>query len=186
MIGSLHGIVELVNKVYILVNVHGVGYKIYVPQKLIASSHIGDKVNFFTYTHIREDILDLYGLPTQEELKLFEACIMVSGIGPKTALNIFSIGTREQIIHAIQNADVNFFISVPRLGKKNAQKLIIELKGKIEDIAELNVSKEDDEIIAALKSFGFTQKEAENATKAVGKDDDISKRLKMALKYLGK
>lgn len=191
MIGSLHGVVELFDGIRIFVNVQGVGYRVHVPQNVLATYKVSQPIDLFVYSHIREDVFDLYGFTSLEDLKLFEAFLDVSGIGPKTALNIFSIGSKQQIIAAVQKADVGFFTNVPRLGKKNAQKLIIELKGKLGSLEELDLSGnkagEENEVLIALKSFGFSQREAEEALRAVGNGvSDVSIRLKMALKYLGK
>jgi Holliday junction DNA helicase RuvA len=189
MIGSLDGLVELFDGHNILIQVNGVGYRVHVPQAILGKYHVGEKIKVYTYTHVREDILDLYGFENIEELKLFEALISVSGIGPKTAIGVFTVGSREQILFAIQKADVSFFTGVPRLGKKNAQKLIIELKGKLGSLEELDltgIGKDNSEIVEALRGFGFGQKEIMDAIKAVGDEKDMSKKLKMALKYLGK
>lgn len=190
MIGSLHGVVELVDGSQILVNVHGVGYRVHVPQSVLVSYHRDDKIDVYTYTHVREDILDLYGFPQLEDLKLFEMFLSVNGIGPKTALGIFSVGSRSDILSAIQKADVKFFTGVPRLGTKNAQKLIIELKGKLGSLAELDLSGKNDvmvdEVTQALRGFGFKDKEIADALEAVADVEGSSKKIKMALKYLGK
>jgi len=190
MIGSLHGIVELFDGIRIFVNVNGLGYRVHVPQNVLVVYKISQPIDLFVYSHIREDVFDLYGFTNLEDLKLFEAFLDVSGIGPKTALNIFSIGNREQIIAAIQKADVRFFTSVPRLGTKNAQKIIIELKNKLGSIVELDLKagtdSADKDIEEALKGFGFKEKEIYTALREVREEKDSGKRLKMALKFLGK
>jgi len=188
MIGSLHGVVELFDGHNLLVQVGGIGYKVHVTQAILSKCHIGEKIVLYTYTHIREDILELYGFEKIEDLKLFESLISVSGIGPKTAIGIFQVGDRDQILISIQKADVNFFTGVPRLGKKNAQKIIIELKGKLGNIEDLDLTDTEDsvEVVQVLKKFGFGQKEINEAIKAVGDEKDTSKKIKMALKYLGK
>ena len=191
MIGSLHGVVELFDGNSVLINVHGVGYRVHAPQTFREKYHLDQEVSVYTYTHVREDALDLFGFETLEELKLFEALIGVSGIGPKTAIGVFGIGTKDQIIGAIQKADVDFFTGVPRLGKKNAQKLIIELKGKLGSLEELDLTGEkalvDTDVLAALKGFGFSQKEAEEAIRAIGSGEmNSAQKIKLALKYLGK
>jgi len=191
MIGSLHGTVELFDGTNAIINVHGVGYRVAVSQVFREKHRREEEVSVYTYTHVREDQLELFGFETLEELKLFEALLSVSGIGPKTALGIFTVGTRSQIIHAVQQADVDFFTGVPRLGKKNAQKLIIELKSKLGSIEDLDLSDEktsmDSDVLTALKGFGFSQKEAEDAIRAVGDQaTETSGKLRLALKYLGK
>ncbi|RJQ38453.1 Holliday junction branch migration protein RuvA [Candidatus Microgenomates bacterium] len=191
MIGSIEGVVEFKDNPHVIINVNGVGYRILIPVNLSSKLEIGNKVKVFTHTHVREDILDLYGFAKLEDLKLFEYLISVSGVGPKTALGIFSIGSREEIVNAIIRADDGFFTGVPRLGKKNAQKIIIELKSKLGSIADLDLtgqnSKEHGEIMEALKTFGFTAFEIQKAlkeTKADGKTAE--EKIKLALKYLGK
>ncbi len=189
MIGSLHGTVELFDGNNILIQVNGVGYRVYVPQSILGKYHANEKIVVYTYTHVREDILDLYGFETVEDLKLFQALIGVSGIGPKTAIGVFLVGSRDQILFAIQKADASFFSGVPRLGKKNAQKIIIELKSKIGSLEDLDLTGSSNgniEIVEALKTFGFGQREISDAIKAAGEEKDISKKLKLALKYLGK
>src|SRR5438309_1479711 len=160
MIRLLKGVIELQDGQHLLIDVNGVGYHVYATQDLLSRSAIGDSVKVFTYTHVREDLLELYGFGALEDLKLFEQLLNVSGIGPKTAIGIFAVGTRERIMNAIATNDVSFFSSVPRLGKKNAQKLIIELKNKLGSLEELEMgsvaSQADGEVVEALKSFGFT------------------------------
>lgn len=191
MIGFLKGTIELQEDPYLFINVGGVGYKVTASKDLLAQgSKIGDAIKLFTYTHVREDILELYGFSTRENLKLFELLISVSGVGPKTALGVFSIGSAEQILNAIAKGDVSFFTAVPRLGKKNAQKIIIELKNKVGSTAELDLSekegKEHEEVLEVLKTLGFSRKEALSAVKSIKKDGSTEEKIRLALKYLGK
>ncbi len=190
MIALLKGIVALRNDPYLIIDVNGVGYKILASQHVLSNTTVGDSLKVFTYTHVREDILDLYGFSEPEDLRLFELLISVSGIGPKTAIGVFSVGSRNDIMRAIMSGDVQFFTAVPRLGKKNAQKLIIELKGKLgsgEDIDLTTVDGVRDEVITALKAFGFSTQEAATAMRATQKDGTTtSEKIRLALKYLGK
>jgi len=128
MIGLLKGQIELLKRPFVIVDVHDVGYKVLVPDSIYSKLSLGDKVKLFIFTYVREDALELFGFLAAEDLSLFENLLTVSGIGPKTALNIFSFGERKDITEAIIKGDVTFFTSVPRLGTKNAQKIIIELK----------------------------------------------------------
>lgn len=192
MIGSLQGIVTLRNDPHILLEVNGVGYRVLASSPVLARiQKIGEKLKVFTYTHVREDILELFGFPNHQDLKLFERLLSVSGIGPKTAIAVFSVGSSQEIVNAIMKSDVDFFTSVPRLGKKNAQKLIIELKGKFASLKDLElgeeVEKEHGDIISALKSFGFSSDEAKEALKSI-KDYEATpaQKIRLALKYLGK
>ncbi len=191
MIGYLKGKIEFIDGPYIILNVGGVGYKVLVSSKIFSNSKINDDLRLFIYTYVREDALELFGFSEILDLKLFEQLISVSGVGPKTALSIFSIGERDSIIEAVISGDVSFFTAVPRLGRKNSQKIIIELKTKLGSIEELDLTEEEtrskSEILMALKDFGFTTKEAGDALRAVGKEGETTEdKIKLALKYLGK
>jgi len=191
MIGSLEGTVELLDNPYAIVNVNGVGYRVFLYSLLFAKFNQQEKIKLFTYTHVREDALDLFGFAHFLDLKLFEQLITVSGIGPKTAINIFSFGERQAIINAIIQGDVAFFSAVPRLGKKNAQKIIIELKSKLGSSTELDLTTDEkidhEEVSLALKSFGFSVKEANEAIKAIkDKAETTEDKIRMALKHLGR
>ena len=188
MIGSLQGKVDYQENSSIIIDINGVGYRVIVPANL--SVNLGDKVKLFTHTHVREDLLELYGFTEPQDLKLFEYLISVSGVGCKTAIGVFSVGSRKEIVNAIVGNDVAFFTSVPRLGKKNAQKIIIELKNKLGGQEDLDLSQdgnESNEVVAALKSFGFTTPEARAALKGLnGNGDTTGEKVRLALKYLGK
>lgn len=188
MIASLNGTITHRFDPYIIVTVNGVGYKVYGAFAVLAKATVGSEITVCTYTHVREDLLELYGFSSFTDLHLFEQLIGVSGIGPKTAIGIFSLGSSSEIISAIMSGDVAFFSSVPRLGKKNAQKIIIELKNKIGSSAELDLSESGDsmEVITVLKSFGYSQKEAEQAAATVKDTPTTEEKIRLALKYLGK
>lgn len=184
MIGMLTGIVTYKYNSSIILDVHDVGYKLLLPQLLFHESVQGDKKTFYTFTYVREDILELFGFAAPEDLLLFEKLISVSGIGPKTALNVFSAGNRNQILSAIEKSDTAFFKSVPRLGAKNAQKLIIELRGKLEEDTISNLGEDDSEVVQALEAFGFKQAEILQALKDVTGSSE--EKIKHALKKLGR
>lgn len=191
MIGFLNGEVVARNDPHIIINVNGVGYKVLASGNVLSKVTLNGKLKLFIYTHVREDAISLFGFLDFLDLRLFENLISVSGIGPKTAMNIFSVGRREEIIQAVITGDVDFFTGVPRLGKKNAQKIIIELKSKLGSIEDLDLTKidvkENSEVIAGLKSFGFTNKEALEALKNIkGEGKSTEEKIRMTLKELGK
>jgi len=191
MIGHLSGVVFFKEANSITLDVKGVGYKVLGSRDVLSKAIKGNLLELFIYTYVREDNISLFGFLEPQDLKLFENLIGVSGIGPKTAMNIFSVGNRSEIMSAITKGDVDFFTSVPRLGRKNAQKIIIELKNKFGGIGDLDLSGEDmsgsEEVVVALKGFGFTSKEIHDAIRAVKKDGQkITETIKLALKYLGK
>ncbi len=192
MIGTLKGTVEYREDPYIIVDVRGVGYKVLVPITVLSRiTGLGQEIKLYTHTHVREDLLELYGFTEPEDLKLFEYLISVSGVGCRTALNIFSVGSRRDIIKAITVSDVTFFTAVPRLGRKNAQKIIIELKTKLGDTSDLDLSIPSDhdhnEVIAALKTFGFNMAESREALRSIqGAGETVEEKIRLVLKYLGK
>jgi Holliday junction DNA helicase RuvA len=192
MIGTLKGTIEYREDPFLIVDVNGVGYKVVVPTSILAKiSGVGEKIKLFTHTHVREDLLELYGFTDPSDLKLFEYLISVSGVGCRTALGIFAVGTRSAIVQAISEGDVSFFTSVPRLGKKNGQKIIIELKNKLGAVGDIDLSDsagaEQSELMAALKAFGYSPGESQEAIRALnGKGKTVEEKVMLALKYLGK
>ena len=177
---------------YIIINVSGVGYKVFISPKTHEElPKINNAVRIFSYLNVKEDALELFGFSEIADLKLFENLIGVSGVGPRTAMSIFSTLTREEIINAVLKGDTGVFMEIPRLGKKNAQKIIIELKNKLGDTSSLDLteadSAENKEILGVLKSFGFSTKEAHEAIKNVDSQANTTEeKIKLALKYLGK
>lgn len=191
MIALLKGRLELRDDPTLIIDVNGVGYKVLASRSVLSHATLGEAIKVFTYTHVREDILELFGFSTIQDLKLFELLISVSGVGPKTAIGIFSFGTHGEIMNAISMNNVDFFTSVPRLGKKNAQKIIIELKSKIGSTGDLDletvVGDQHEDVLAALRTFGFSTREALDAVKAVnGEAKTAEEKIRLALKYLGK
>lgn len=184
MIAKLTGKVERLTADSIIVDVNGVGYKVFVPGSIGTAA---DNVCLFIHTHMRDDALDLYGFASREELELFKLIINIAGIGPRTGLLLLGQGVGA-VTAAVAKADVDFFSGIPRLGKKNAQKIIIELKPKLGDLAELDLAGENSETrdaINALVGLGFKPKEARAALRQA-ETGDLDARIKAALKSLGK
>jgi len=190
MIGSLKGKIILKDGNEIIIDVSGVGYRVLVSSKFLESIKEESEIQLFTYTYVKEDVLDLFGFKELSDLKLFKDLISVNGVGPRTAMTIFSYSTRLEIVEAVLKGDVTFFTRIPRLGKKNAQKIIIELKSKLKDNSsfDLNADEKDEnkEVFEALKTFGFSSKEISEALKNIDPKDSSNEKIKMALKYLGK
>src|SRR3990167_8279962 len=118
MIGYLRGKIIFLNELYVIVDVGGVGYNVVASRGILNKAKVNSEIELFIYTHVREDAIQLYGFLDPQELKLFENLITVSGIGPRTAIKIFSVGSREDIVRAIVTGDASFFEDVPRLGRK--------------------------------------------------------------------
>ncbi len=189
MIGLLEGTVERKSANNLIIKAGGVGYLVFVSTSLLAKTNLNQNLTLEIHTHVTDDAIGLFGFLTQPELILFELLLTVSGIGPRTALNIMNQGVN-RIEQAISKADVDFFTAIPRLGRKNAQKIIIELKSKLGSLSELNLddtSSQNQELIDALVSMGFEKKEIIAALKKLPQEvETIEKQLRYMLKTLNK
>ncbi len=189
MIASLEGIVTYQDLRFIVVNVGGVGYKVSVTGQTTEKFIQGEKVSLWTYLAVRENALDLYGFLTRDELEFFELLISISGIGPKTALSILNIASIAMLRQAISSGDTSHLIKVSGIGKKNAEKIVLELKDKLGPTREEDTAghyKNEADAIAALNSLGYSQKEARDALKEVPKEiTGTGEKVKHALKTLG-
>ncbi len=190
MISYLEGKIKLKGPNYFILLNNGIGYKIFVPIDILTSITPSQDFSLFIYQHVKEDALDLYGFRTSEDLSLFELFLGISGIGPKTAVGIFAAGKIEKIKEAIVKGDVDFFTSVPRLGRKNAQKIIIELRPKLGNLTDIDLTEgsgETKEIIEALRTFGFNTSEARDALNSIKDfEGSTSDKIRQVLKFLGK
>lgn len=185
MIASVRGkiIKKNIAKSSVVVETAGVGYGINAPVQTIAKINNGDEVFLFTHEHIREDARDLYGFETENELDFFLKLINVSGIGPKMGINFISLGNLEEIKKAIDNGKIEFLTSFKGVGRKIAQKIILELKGKLanDEIAP------EDEIFGALKRLGYTPQEAKEAVRLIPPSVlGAEARLREALRHLAR
>lgn len=190
MIGLLTGKIISADQNPIIIDVHGVGYAISIPEQYLTKLKIQSTGTFFVHTYVREDNIALYGFTTQKELTLFRMLLNVSGIGPRTALAMINRGV-SNVIHAVSSADVDFFSTIPRVGRKSAQKVIIELKPKLGSMTDLDLSgkqeTETKQLIDVLLRMGFERNEALSAIKKLeAKDKTLEQKIRSALKYLGK
>lgn len=190
MIGALTGTIFTTQKNPIIVFVGGIGYAVNVGERLLTTLKKDEKKTFFIHTHVRDDALDLFGFVSEEEHGLFTLLLSVSGIGPKTALATVDRGV-DAVRRAVVSSDVDFFTTIPRLGKKNAQKIIIELKSKLGSSKELDLASDSSgdtkEIIDALLSMGFIRHEILEVLKKLSpRAESIEDKIREALRYLGK
>lgn len=187
MISRLKGAVEHKDEKFIVIEVGGVGYKVFVNYELLKSLKEGEKVALWTHLAVRENALDLYGFQEKEELEFFELLISISGIGPKTALGILNAATIPTLKKAVSSEDTTPLIKVSGIGKKIAEKIILELKGKFGKESSDEISLKDEmDSLEALKSLGYSQNEAREALKQVDKNiTSANERIKRALKILG-
>jgi Holliday junction DNA helicase RuvA len=186
MIGSIKGKIILKNEKFLIVETSGVGYKISIsPDTLSKLKKTNEPVSFWIHTHVREDALDLYGFLDYKELEFFEMLINVSGIGPKSALIILSIASIETLKKAIATGDISYLTKISGIGKKTAEKIVIELRDKIgEEKSDISLKGELD-ALEALKSLGYSQSEAREVLKKVSADADTNSKIREALKILG-
>ena len=188
MIASIRGRLEATGSDWAIVDVNGVGFRVFAPTSTLSTvGKVGSQTRFFTHLHVREDILALYGFGTFEELSLFETLIGVSGIGPKLALSMLSAMKVDQVVSAIASGDADLLTTVPGIGKKIAGRLVLELKDKIGTgvtLVPLQVSQANADVVAALTTLGYSVAEATRAVAAV-QDDDISleEKVRQALAY---
>ena len=190
MIATLHGKLEMRGEDGIIVNVGGVGYGVRVPTRTISDlGGVGSDIKLFTHLRVREDELSLYGFATQEELRLFETLLTVSGVGPKVALNVLSSASSDTLRLAIAQGNVDVLTAIPGIGKKTAQRLVLELKGKV-DVSGLGemgeLSPVDEDVLNALINLGYSAAEAARAARSVPSSAKTpEERVRIALQNLG-
>lgn len=178
MISSLRGKVDRVWGNYIEIEVNNIGYLVFAPAYARATSgKEGQEIKIYTYMAVSENDLALYGFENFEDLDLFKMLITVSGVGPKSAAQILGQCKGLEIVKAIGDADTNFFEKIKGVGKKTAQRIIVDLKSKIGGLGELNLKEElpllEDDVVLSLRQLGFERKEIEDVMKKLPKDMEI-------------
>ena len=193
MIASLEGIIDAVSKDSLIVNVNGIGFKIAVTTTVLSEMGItGREVKLYTHFHIREDDMSLFGFGSLDELKLFETLISVSGLGPKTGMAMLSAMSADQVAMAIASGSVEILTTIPGIGKKTADRLILELKDKVGGVMISSpagkAAQENADVVSALVSLGYSVQETTKAVNALpsGKKLTLENKVKLALQYLGK
>ncbi len=189
MIAKIKGKIAYLRDHYVVVDVDGVGYKVFVTDFAMGKIAGKEEIELYTHTYVREDTLSLYGFLTLDELEMFELLISISGIGPKAAIGILSIAEPKTIRAAVLSGDSSILTRVSGVGKKTAERVILELKNRIAEIPteDQGVARADSEAIEALVSLGYSATQAREALKSVPeKVKDVSERVREALKRLGK
>jgi Holliday junction DNA helicase RuvA len=185
MIGSLRGTVLEVHPTFLLLEVNGVGYLVKGSASLLTSLHAGSQAFLYTHDHVREDAHDLFGFVARAEQELFERLLSVSGVGPKVALSILSTGPFDQVRRAILSGDIDLLTSMPGIGKKTAQKIILELKGRL--VEESTLPDGEAEVLEALVSLGYSRDQSRDALRSVSPSvTDVTERVREALRHLAK
>ena len=186
MIEFIKGYVDDVTPEYIVIDHRGLGYQIHTPNPFSYRKSQQEEIIIYTYQHVREDILALYGFQSREEKALFMKLLNVTGIGPKGALAILASGNPSQVVGGIENEDEKFLIKFPGVGKKTARQIILDLKAKLADVAgELaphlfthgeheqkeTASKALNEALEALKVLGYAEREINKVVPSLMEED---------------
>lgn len=197
MIAYLKGIIDIKRQDYVVIDVHGVGYKIFMPEGAIQNLEVDSEAKIYTFMRVREDDVSLYGFLNVEELAMFELLISVGGIGAKSAVGILSNIAPSKFALAVITDDVTTLKKLPGIGAKTAQRIILELKDKIktqeateqenEIKQKIEVSDSAKDAIEALQVLGYTRREVEEAISKIGDSNLTTEEIiKQGLKYLGR
>lgn len=189
MIAHLTGTILYTTDKYTIIDVNGVGYKVFLSSTNIAACNVGAIKKLWIYTAVRETALDLYGFENINEMNFFELLLDVSGIGPKGALGILSIASIDSLQRAIATGDTGYLTKVSGIGRKTAEKIVIELRDKLKaykgEEGTAGGLREESDMIEALKSLGYSQNEARDALKQIPSSiTDMNGKIKEALKIL--
>jgi Holliday junction DNA helicase RuvA len=192
MIGRIQGILVSVHPPRLLVDCQGVGYEIDVPMStLYQLPEVNQKITLLTHFQVREDAQQLFGFATETEREAFRQLIKISGVGSRTALAVLSGMSVNELAQAITMQEAGRLTQVPGIGKKTAERLCLELKGKLApDLGNLSgkhqATEASSEVLQALLALGYSEKEAHLALKQIPPDSTVSDGIRMGLKYLSK
>jgi len=192
MIATLRGEIIQIEDNALVVEVGGVGLRVFVPAQVRGRMKTGEAILLYTHLVVRQDALILYGFDSQSDRELFNMLLGVDGVGPKVALSVLSTLTVDAVQRAVFTDEAELLSRVPGVGKKTAQKIALHLKDRLKPIDALSkiasMSDSDSEVLAALTALGYSVIEAQTAIQALPKDapEDVEERLRMALQYTGK
>ena len=189
MIATLRGEITQIEENALVVEVGGVGLRVFVPATVRGQMKVGEAILLYTHLVVREDALTLYGFETQADRELFNILLGVDGVGPKVALSVLSTLTLDAVQRAVFTDETDLLGRVPGVGKKTAQKIALHLKDKLKPTDTLAkvaaLSDKDSEVLAALTVLGYSVVEAQTAIQSLPKDapEDVEERLRLALGY---
>lgn len=187
MIGKLTGTFLGLIEMAVLVDVQGVGYLVRMPLQSALMLKEGDEVSIFIHTAVREDAIELYGFQTSEELSFFKMLLGVSGVGPKTALGILNVADIKSLKRSISQGDAGALTKVFGIGKKSAERIVVELRDKLSSDTPTEALSTDGEVIEALMALGYRADESRQALKGIPSElAGVRDRLAAALKHLGR
>jgi Holliday junction DNA helicase RuvA len=193
MIASLRGEITQIEDNALIVETGGVGLRVFVPKVLREQAHVGETVLLFTHLVVREDAWNLYGFETPSDRELFTTLLGVDGVGPRIALAVLSSLNLDTVQRAVFADEPDLLSTVPGVGKKTAQKMVLYLHDRLKPLTGLEkvaaMSEADAEVLAALTALGYSVVEAQTAIQSIPKDapDDVEERLRQALQqFTGK
>lgn len=190
MIGKLVGKVAEINQNYVLLNTGGgVFYKVFLPAIILKDLTLNAEVCFYIYFHVRENEISLYGFPDKKYEQVFHFLLAVPSVGPKSALSIIGFNALERLIEAVHQQNSQYFNQIPGIGKKTAQKILLDLSNKfsVEFKADNQILTEDDNLVVeALMSLGFKKHEATKALENIDKNLNLETKITQAIKNLNK
>lgn len=183
MITSLSGALSTIGVDWVEITVGDVGLRVNVPTSFIENvGEVGGRVHLFTSLQVKEDSLTLYGFPNPDDRQAFEALLGVNGVGPRLALSILSILTPENLAFAVAEEDTDVFKGVSGVGKRIAQRIVMELKGKLQvEMTAAPATRPDGEIVDALTALGYSASEAMEAVAGIPSDDSMESEEKLRL-----
>lgn len=182
MYSYFNGVIKETNSDSIVIDVNGIGYKIFVPNPF--SYEIGKDYIVYVYNHIREDEYSLYGFKSTEEKELFMKLINVKGMGPKVASGIFATGSINGIVDAINKENILYLTKFPKIGEKLARQIILDLKGKVTSNVEVEEDNSLEELISVLENLGYKSVEIKKIINMVDYSKTLEEQVKEALKLL--
>lgn len=185
MIACLQGKVICKKERFVVINANNIGYKVFLSQKNLMQIKNKEPITVFCFLYVRENALDLYGFLNWQERELFSFINAISGVGPKAALEISSVGPLEKIRKAAEAGDKEIFRGIPGIGPKKAKKILLEISGKIKQEFTLSGKAEDsDPALGALVNLGFPMQKAKQALEKTDSIQPLEERIKTALKNL--
>jgi Holliday junction DNA helicase RuvA len=177
MIGYLSGTVIAVQEKFLILDVGGVGYKVFVTPDILSRASMGTPYSLWIHTVVREDALELFGFDSPAIQELFELLITISGIGPKSALGILSIADMASLVHAIKTENVSYLTQVSGIGKKTAEKIVLELREKVEKLAlatDVSIDDTTRDVVDALIAMGYHERAIREALRTIDTSHDNS------------
>jgi Holliday junction DNA helicase RuvA len=192
MIATLSGEIAMIEENAVVVEVGGIGLRVFVPRSFREHLKVGDAAMLYTHLIVRETELSLYGFESKSERDLFNLLLGVDGVGPRVALSVLSSTSMDAVQRAVFHEDPDLLGRIPGVGKKTAQKIVLYLHDKLKPAELLEkvaaMSDVDSEVLAALTALGYSVVEAQSAIQSLPKDapDDVEERLRMTLQYTGK